>query len=66
MCVCVCVCVSVCDLFKCILVVIGEFCKALRAPETQGTVQILIIIIIMIIIKLCVGMWDTVWPKKEN
>ena len=43
-CVCVCVCVCVCDLYKCIFVAINELCKALRAPERQGAVQILLLL----------------------
>ena len=40
-CVCVCVCV-ICDLYKCVLVAVDELCKALKAPERLGVVQILI------------------------
>ena len=48
---CVRACARACvrDLYKCILVAIDELCKALRAPERQGAVQILIIIIIIVI-----------------
>ena len=46
---CVCVCVCVWYLYKCIFVAINELCKVLRlrAPERRGTVEILILLLIL-------------------